>query len=297
MGSFWSQAGISVPRGFLIRIKFLPGGPILTPKGVPSELKPTMKRHTDPFTKTCWFFHAAMFLFPLNGLSGLLLAWAMVCGVLWPLPDSFANPRDIFPPFVNSRFVEDEEIHDALIVSRPVQSFGNKTGSQPLVENMHQDPVFADLYFDEARSFIRGGIEVFLYETVALLKQENRWGLRIEGHCDSRGTSAYNLARADYHLTHLTTFLQMMGIQSERIQLVNFGQDPLACQGVGERCQEDNLRAERIFSILAVGQSQRGCLARLRLVAGEDVDRALRYSRRSPYLQRIQVASPHSSSF
>jgi len=238
-----------------------------------------------------------MFLFSLNGLIGLLLAWVFVCGVLWPIPDSFANTRDKFPPFLNSQFAEDEEIHDALIVSKPVQSFGNGIGFEPLIENLHQDPVFADLYFDEGRSLIRGGIEVFLHETVALLKQEDRWGLRIEGHCDSRGTSAYNLARADYHLTRLTTFLQMMGIPSERIQLVNFGQDPFACQGVGERCQEDNLRAERIFSILAVGQSQRGCLARLRLVAGEDVNRALRYSRRSPYLQRIQVASPHSSSF
>jgi len=238
-----------------------------------------------------------MFLFSLNGLIGLLLALVFVCGVLWPIPDSFANSRDKFSPFLNSQFPEDEEIHDALIVSKPVQSFVNGIGSEPLIENLHQDPVFADLYFDEGHSLIHGGIEVFLHETVALLKQEDRWGLRIEGHCDSRGTSAYNLARADYHLTRLTTFLQMMGIPSERIQLVNFGQDPFACQGVGERCQEDNLRAERIFSILAVGQSQRGCLARLRLVAGEDVNRALRYSRRSPYLQRIQVASPHSSSF
>jgi hypothetical protein len=198
---------------------------------------------------------------------------------------------------LNSQFEENEEIHDGLIISIPVQSFGKGVGSVSPVEEVHQDPVFADLYFDEGRSLIQGGIEVFLHETVALLKQEDQWGLRIEGHCDSRGTSAYNLARADYHLTHLTTFLHMMGIQSERIHLVNFGQDPLACQGVGERCQEDNLRAERIFSILAVGQSQRGCVARLRLVTGEDLERALRYSRRSPYLQRIQVASPHSSSF
>ncbi|MBA3967773.1 MAG: OmpA family protein [Nitrospirales bacterium] len=129
---------------------------------------------------------------------------------------------------------------------------------------------------------------------MALLDLEDQWGLRIEGHCDVRGTSAYNLNLANYHLTNLTTFLHMLGIQSERIHLVNFGQDPFVCQGGDERCQENNLRAERIFSILAVEQSQRGCLARLRLVAGKDVDRALRYSRRSPYLQRIQVASPHS---
>jgi len=238
-----------------------------------------------------------MFLFRLNGLPGLFLAWVLVCGAMGPIPNSFANPREIFPPLLNVQFEDVEELYDALIVSLPVQSFGKEIGSKSAVEAMHQDPVIADLYFDEGRSLIMGGIERFLHETVDLLKQEDQWGVRIEGHCDSRGTSAYNLARAGYHLTHLTNFLQMMGIQSERIHLLNFGQDPLPCQGIGERCQEDNLRAERIFSILAVGQSQRGCLARLRLVAGEDVDRALRYSRRSPYLQRIQVASSYFSPF
>lgn len=230
-------------------------------------------------------------MFPLNGFLGLL-AWTLAWGVIWPAPDSFANTQDI--PFVNSP-LEVEEVHDGFMVSIPMPSFGKGRDSETSVEE-YQDPMVADLYFDEGRSLLHGGIEVFLQETVALLNLEDQWGLRIEGHCDVRGTSAYNLTLANYHLTNLTTFLHMLGIQSERIHLVNFGQDPFVCQGVGERCQEDNLRAKRIFSILAVGP-QRGCLARLRLVAGKDVDRALRYSRRSPYLQRIQVASPHSFSF
>ncbi len=234
-----------------------------------------------------------MSLFPLNGFLGLLLAWTLVWGAIWPVPDSFANPQDITHPFLNSH-LDVEEIHDGFMVSMPIPSFAKSTGSEASVEDLSHDPVFADLYFDEGRSLIQGGIEVFLQETVALLNVEDQWGLRIEGHCDVRGTSAYNLTLSHSHLIHLATFLRMMGIQSERIHVMNFGQDPFVCQGVGERCQEDNLRAEGIFSILAAGQSQRGCLARLRLVAGKDVERALRYSRRSPYLQRIQVASPHS---
>ncbi len=218
----------------------------------------------------------------------IALAWR----VIGPVPDSFANTRNIIPPFVNYP-LEVEEVHDGFMVPIPRPSFGKGRGSDATVEE-YQDPVVADLYFDEGRSLLRGVIEVFLHETVALLDLEDQWSLRIEGHCDVRGTSAYNLNLANYHLTNLTTFLHMLGIQSERIHLVNFGQDPFVCQGGDERCQENNLRAERIFSILAVEQSQRGCLARLRLVAGKDVDRALRYSRRSPYLQRIQVASPHS---
>jgi hypothetical protein len=238
-----------------------------------------------------------MVLFRLNGLLGLLLAWALLCGAIGPVPESFANTLDLSPPFLNFQLEENEEIHDAMMVSIPVPSFGKGKGSEPPVEDMYRDPVVADLYFDEARSSIQGGIEVFLQETAALLKQEGQWGLRIEGHCDARGTSAYNLARADYHLKSLTGFLQHLGISSGRIDRVNFGQTPFACRSGSERCQEDNLRAERIFSILAVGQFQRGCLARLRFVAGKDSDRATGYLKRSPYLQRIQLASPRLTSF
>ncbi|WP_447963423.1 OmpA family protein [Nitrospira sp. Ecomares 2.1] len=224
------------------------------------------------------------------------MAWALLCGAIGTIQESFANPLDIFPPYSNFQEEAGEEIHDTLIVSIPVTSFGKGRGSEPFVEDMYQDPVFADVYFDDVRSSIQGGIEGFLHETVALLKQEDQWGVRIEGHCDSRGTSAYNLARADYHLRFLAGFLEQLGIPSRRIHPVNFGQTPFSCQSGSEWCQEDNLRAERIFSILAVDRFQRGCLARLRFVAGKDSDRATGYLKRPRYLQRIQLASPQFTS-
>ncbi len=237
-----------------------------------------------------------MFLFHLNRFHGLFLAWAL-CGAIWSVQESFANTLDIFPPFLNFQADAEEEIHDALTVSIALPSFGNGRGSEPSVEDLYQDPVFADVYFDDVRSSIQGGIEGFLHEMVALLRQEDRWGLRIEGHCDSRGPSAYNLARADYHLRSLAGFLVQLGIPPGRIHPMNFGQTPFSCQTGSERCQEDNLRAERIFSILAVDRFQGGCLARLRFVAGKDSDRATGYLKRSPYLQRIQLASSQFTSF
>lgn len=238
-----------------------------------------------------------MFLFHLKRFPGLLLAWVLLCGAIWPVLESFANTRDLFPTFLNFPLEADEEIHDVLTVSIHVKSFEKGRGSEPSVEDLYQDPVFADVYFDDARSSIQGSIEFSLHETAAILKQEAQWGLRIEGHCDSRGTFAYNLARADYHLKSLAGFLEQLGIPSGRIHLVNFGQTPFSCQSGSERCQEDNLRAERIFSILAVDRFQRGCLARLRFVAGKDSDRATGYLKRTTYLQRIQLASPQFTSF
>lgn len=152
-----------------------------------------------------------MFLFHLKRFHGILLAWALLCGVFWSVQESFANPLDIFPPSGNFQVDPDEEIHDAWTVFIPVPSFGKGRGSELSVEDIYQDPVFADMYFDDVRSSLQGGIEGFLHETVALLQQEDQWGLRIEGHCDSRGPSAYNFAQADYHLRALAGFWSSWG--------------------------------------------------------------------------------------
>ena len=233
-----------------------------------------------------------MFQFIANGLLGILLGWPLVIGASGPAFQSSPHLQQVGRPLPYASPKEFEEIQEMVIVPQSMQLSGNTKRWDVMRATLYQDPVFADLYFDERRSHIQGSLKHFLQKTVALLEQEQEWGLRIEGHCDSRGTSAYNLARAEYHLTNLTQFFEIMGISSERIHRVNFGQDPFSCQSLSERCQEDNLRAKQIFSMLAVRQSQRGCVVRLRFEAGNDWDRAMRYSRQSPYLQRIQVATP-----
>jgi outer membrane protein OmpA-like peptidoglycan-associated protein len=156
-------------------------------------------------------------------------------------------------------------------------------------------PVVADIYFDERRLFIDTGLKAFFLQTVEWLAAEPQWRLRIEGHCDPRGPSAYNFVRADFHLVALADYLSRLGIPSHRISTVNYGQDPVRCRLTSEQCQEDNLRAENIFPILSVGNTQRGCLARLRLIGGENWSRVHQVSQSLPLLQRIQVASPSSS--
>lgn len=262
-----------------------------------AKTTPTLRRFLDELPNGSSFVHAAMFPFYLNRFHRFLLAWSLLLGTIWSVQESLANNLDSAPPFLSFQVDADEEIHDALTVSIPVPFLGKGRGLGLSVDDMYQDPVFADVYFDDVRSSIQCGVEGFLHETVGLLKQEDRWELRIEGHCDSRGPSAYNLARADYHLRFLAGFLLQLGVPSERIHPVNFGQTPFSCQSGNERCQEDNLHAERIFSILAVDRFQRGFLARLRLVVGKDSDRATGYLKRPPYLQRIQLASPVITSF
>lgn len=153
--------------------------------------------------------------------------------------------------------------------------------------------VFADVYFDERRVWIDERLQGVFLRTVRLLAEEPERRLRIEGHCDPRGPSAYNFARADFHLTHLTHYLHQLGIQSHRISTINYGQHPLTCLDKNEQCQEDNLRAKKIFPVLSIGSTQRGCLTRLRLLDGGKQPRTPYNMQNIPSLQRIQIASPH----
>lgn len=188
-----------------------------------------------------------------------------------------------------------EEIQEVMIFPQSMTSFLKGVVMEGQTIGKPDGPVLADVYFDERRLFIDAPLKGIFLQTVERLNQEPEWRLQIEGHCDSRGTSAYNLARADFHLASLTRYLLMLGGKSHQIFSINYGQNPVACRASSETCQEENLRAQHIFSNLAIRHTQRGCLTRLRFVPGQDWHRAFRYSQHLPNLQRIQVASSSSS--
>lgn len=194
-----------------------------------------------------------------------------------------------------SSFTQPEEIQEVGILPRLMALSSRRVVLEEQLAREPEAPVFADVYFDERRLFIDARLKTFLLKTVTRLNQESEWRLQIEGYCDPRGTSAYNLARANFHLAAFVRYLQILGVPSHQIATMNFGQNPVACRARSERCQEDNLRAQHIFSILAVGHTQRGCLTRLRLVPGHDWPRTSPALPYLPYLQRIQMASSSSS--
>jgi peptidoglycan-associated lipoprotein len=181
-----------------------------------------------------------------------------------------------------------EEIHEQIISPRVKSLHLKHIGEE-------DDLVFADVYFDEHRRFIDTHLKNVFFDLAGLLAEEPQWRLQIEGYCDPRGPSAYNFARAGSHLAELTDFLHQLGVSSYQISTVNFGQDPVTCPAKSERCREDNLRAEKIFPMLSVERTKRGCLARLRLMSEENWPGTRQVSENLSSLQRIQLASPSAT--
>ncbi len=68
--------------------------------------------------------------------------------------------------------------------------------------------------------------------------------IRVEGHCDERGTTDYNLALGERRAQSVSRYLKSEGIDAGRVSSVSFGEEVPAVQGGGESAWSKNRRAE-----------------------------------------------------
>jgi peptidoglycan-associated lipoprotein len=67
--------------------------------------------------------------------------------------------------------------------------------------------------------------------------------LKIEGHCDERGTSAYNLVLGEKRAKTVRNFLVELGVVSNRLSVVSYGKERPFCKEHAESCYSQNRRA------------------------------------------------------
>jgi len=70
---------------------------------------------------------------------------------------------------------------------------------------------------DEARGVVAGNADI--------LKQNPRWVITIEGHCDERGTAEYNLALGERRALAAKNYLISLGITDARVKTVSYGDE------------------------------------------------------------------------
>ncbi len=76
------------------------------------------------------------------------------------------------------------------------------------------------------------------------LKKYNMFNIVIEGHCDERGTSEYNLALGERRAKAAQQFLNQLGIPDSRMTIVSYGKERPLEQGHGEAAWSKNRRDE-----------------------------------------------------
>lgn len=105
--------------------------------------------------------------------------------------------------------------------------------------NAGAENIIARVYFDFDQSGIRPSERVKVNEAAETLFARPDSRLLIEGHCDWRGTTDYNLALGDRRANSVKRFLVSLGVQPERIETSSRGDLEAAENASSAEMQED----------------------------------------------------------
>jgi peptidoglycan-associated lipoprotein len=109
-----------------------------------------------------------------------------------------------------------------------------------------------DAYFDYNQHALRpDAIQALQADSTELrdiIVQYPNYKLTIEGHCDERGSEAYNLALGDARAKAAKDYLVQVGISTNQLAVVSYGKDKPVCDEHDEACWQKNRRIHIVAS-------------------------------------------------
>lgn len=113
--------------------------------------------------------------------------------------------------------------------------------SEPTMDQLWGQNV-RDAFFDFNKADIRSDAREALAKTGEFLRQYAQLKVTIEGHCDERGSTEYNLALGDRRASAVKQYLISLGISADRLTTVSFGKEKPFCMQTTEDCYQQNRR-------------------------------------------------------
>ncbi len=101
----------------------------------------------------------------------------------------------------------------------------------------------SDVFFDFDRFTVRSDAQSVLDADAGVLKLRPDQQIVVEGHCDERGTSAYNLVLGERRAQSVKNYLQVLGVPASQIQITSYGKERPFCTEHSEECWQSNRRA------------------------------------------------------
>lgn len=99
------------------------------------------------------------------------------------------------------------------------------------------------VYFDYDAAVVRPEDMRALEQHAAFLVDNTGWRVRIEGHCDDRGSERYNLALGEQRANAVRQMFLDKGIADSRMDVISFGEERPAADGTDDDARAQNRRA------------------------------------------------------
>lgn len=114
--------------------------------------------------------------------------------------------------------------------------------AQPSIDELFLREV-QDAYYDYNKADVRPDARAALSKTADFLKRYPQVKVTIEGHCDERGSTEYNLGLGDRRANAAKQYLVSLGIAADRMNTVSYGKEKPFCMEHNEACWQQNRRA------------------------------------------------------
>jgi peptidoglycan-associated lipoprotein len=114
------------------------------------------------------------------------------------------------------------------------------------VPSLSEDEVFAqsvkDIYFDYDKADLRPESQQTLAQAAEAIKAHPNWTVRVEGNCDDRGSTEYNLALGERRADAAKQALLQAGVGAGQLKTVSLGKEKPVCTEANEDCWQRNRR-------------------------------------------------------
>jgi peptidoglycan-associated lipoprotein len=129
----------------------------------------------------------------------------------------------------------DSSVHISVNAPAPVAA------PNPSIDELFLKEV-RDAYFDYDSANIRPDAREALQKTADFLKNYPSLRVTIEGHCDERGSTEYNLALGQRRANAVKEYLVSLGIPADRLSTTSWGKEKPFCTEATEACYAQNRR-------------------------------------------------------
>jgi peptidoglycan-associated lipoprotein len=121
----------------------------------------------------------------------------------------------------------------------------------PPAPSLTEQQLFAqsvkDIYFEYDKADIRADQQAAIQADAQFLQQHPNIHITIEGHCDERGSTEYNLALGTNRADAVKNALVQGGVGGDRIKTISYGKEKPFCTESNESCWQQNRRGHFVY--------------------------------------------------
>lgn len=147
---------------------------------------------------------------------------------------------------------KDEPLNQQTVAQKPTQTQQSSASTKQSTADQQagaakasQNAALSTVYFDFDKSDLRQDTRDTLgKDAEVMLKVLAANKVKIEGHCDERGSDEYNIALGDRRAKSVKKYLVSLGVAADRLSTISYGKEKPAVQGHDEAAWSKNRRAD-----------------------------------------------------